>query len=235
MSSTFASPSASSADNDAGSKALAACGWTALALLVAAVLTFGVDRHLALGLFTGEKPLDDVALHQKLNEVAAQLGLSRQSDTRGGDLQQDPAKLAAARRELAAIVQRNPRSLRAIYYQAVERMAAHDFAGARAAAGRGLLVKPDDLQFLILQGAASASEKNYAEAEKSFRRVIEVEPRALPAYDNLAQTLWLMGRQDEAKAVYRQRLQLEGLPLAPGAPAAPKAAPSATPQAADGH
>ncbi len=110
-----------------------------------------------------------------------------------------------ARRELAAIVKRNPRSRRAIYYQAVERMAAADYPGAQAFARRGLAIEPNDLQFLMLLGAAAASEKNYAEAEKTFRRVIEIEPRALPAYDNLGQTLWLMGRQDEAKAVYRQR------------------------------
>lgn len=220
MSSTFA-PSSSESE----SRALAVCGWSALALLVAAVLTFGVDRHLELGLFApAAKPLDELALHQELNRIAGELGLSRQADSRGGDLQKDPAKLAVARRELAAIVKGNPGSRRAIYYQAVERMAAADYPGAQAFARRGLAIEADDLQFLMLLGAAAASEKNYAEAEKSFRRVIEIEPRALAAYDNLGQTLWLMGRQDEAKAVYRQRLQLEGVPLRPEAPASPPAA-----------
>lgn len=222
-SSTFAS--SSSPAHDPESRALAVCGWSALALLVAAVLTFGADRHLRLGLFAPADPQQaEIALHQRLNRIARDLGLSRQSDTRGRDLQQDPARLAATRAELAALVSANPRMPRAIYYQAVERMASRDFAGAREAAERGLALAPRDLQFLMLLGAAEAEARDLAAAEKTFRRAIEIQPLAFAAYDNLGQVLWLMGRQDEAMAVYRKRAEVEGLPLAP--PKAPQPPPA---------
>lgn len=210
---TNLSNSSSSRPDDHGERALAICGWSALALLIAAVLVFGVDRRL--GLFAKEDPAAaELALHLQLDRIGRELGLSGQADTRSGQLVKDPARLAGLRREIDEHLRRYPRSLRGLYYQALERLTAGDYAGARAAAGRGLEIEPRNVDASLVLGVAYYQEKNYPEAEKAFRRAIEIEPRALSAYDNLGQTLWLMGRQDEAAAVYKKRAEIEGLPVA---------------------
>lgn len=212
------SPTSShSSSPESADRALAICGWSALTLLIAAVLTFGAGQHL--GLFGKKDPLAaEIALHQRLNAVAKALGLSREADTRAGDLEQNTAQLDKLRREIAAILEEQPRSPRALYYQALERLAARDFPAARAAASRGLEVEPHNLPACLVLGVAYFQEKNYPEAEKAFRRALEIEPKALSTYDNLGQTLWLMDRKDEAMAIYRQRAEMEGLPLAQPAP-----------------
>ncbi len=221
MSSSTFSPSAS----DPESRALAICGWSALALLVAAVLTFGAARHL--GWLEPADPLAaELALHRQLNRIAQDLGLSTQADTRAGELEKDPAKLAALRGEIAELLRQHPRSPRALFYQALERLAARDFPAAQAAAASAAEIDPLNLSAWLVLGAAAFEAKNYPEAEKAFRRAIEIEPKALSAYDNLGQTLWLMDRRDEATAVYRRRAQVEGLPLVPEKPPAPAAPPA---------
>lgn len=210
---TSQTSSSSSRPDDAGDRALAICGWSALSLLILAVLVFGVDQRL--GLFAKPDPQAvALVLHQQLDRIGRELGLSGQVDTRSGELQKDPARLAGLRREIEEHLRRYPRSLRGHYYQALERLAAGDYPGARAAAGRGLEVEPRYLDASLVLGVAYYQEKNYPEAEKAFRRAIEIEPRALSAYDNLGQTLWLMGRQDEAAAIYKKRAEVEGLPVA---------------------
>lgn len=200
--------------------------WSLLGLLVAAVLLFGVDQQL--GLFSRQDPkAAELALHFQLDRLAGELGLAQATDTRGGDLQRDPARLEAVRRELEQIRKRYPHSPRALYYQALERYAACDLPAARAAATQALEQDALNYQAYLLLGAVHYQEKNYPEAEKTFRRAIEIAPQELTAYDNLGQTLWLMGRQDEATAVYRKMAELQGLPLYPeAAPVQPEAAPS---------
>lgn len=220
------SSNASSTDSSSGEdRALAICGWSALALLIAAVLTFGAHSHL--GLWQAKDPqAEELALHLQLGRIAADLGLSRQADTRSGELEKNPAKLAALRQEIAQILARYPRSPRAKLYQALERLAAGDFAAARQAAEQSAAIEPRNLTAVLVIGVTYYQEKNFPDAEKAFRRAIEIEPKALSAYDNLGQTLWLEGRQDEALEVYRQRAALEGLPLAPQAPGTTQNRPS---------
>lgn len=220
---TSPSPASSSSSSPDGSERyLAFFGWFSLGLLVTAVLLFGVDRHL--GLFSRQDPqAAELALHRQLDRLARDLGLAMTADTRGSDLQRDPSRLAAVRRELDAILRRYPRSPRALYYQALERYAASDLPAARVAAAQALERDALSYQANLLLGTVHYEEKNYPEAEKAFRRAIEIAPQVLPAYDNLGQTLWLMGRFDEAKAVYRKRAEIEGLPLYPEAAPAPAA------------
>ena len=218
------SPSPSSSESS--DQALAIFGWSLLSLLVAAVLLFGVDRQL--GLFSHQDPkAAELALHLQLDRLAGELGLAQAQDTRGCDLQQDPARLAAVRRELGQILLRYPHSQRALYYAALERYAARDLPAARAAATRALERDALNYQANLLLGTLYYEEKNYSAAEKIFRRAIDIAPQVLTAYDNLGQTLWLLGRQDEATAVYRKMAELQGLPLYPeAAPVQPEAAPS---------
>jgi tetratricopeptide (TPR) repeat protein len=201
-----------SRSSDPGDRALAICGWSALSLLVLAVLVFGADQRL--GLFSKTDPeAAKLAIHQRLDRIGRELGLSGQADTRSGALQKDAARLAGLRGEIEAHLRQYPRSLRGLYYQALERLAAGDTAGARAAAGRALELEPRYVDATLVLGVAFYTEKNLPEAEQAFRRAIEIEPQALSAYDNLGQTLWLMGRQDEATAIYKKRAEIEGLPV----------------------
>lgn len=218
------SPSPSSSESS--ERLLATFGWSLLGLLVAAVLLFGVDQQL--GLFARQDPkAAELALHLQLDRLARELGLAMGADTRASDLQRDPSRLEAVRRELGQILRRYPQSPRALYYQALERYAARDLPAARAAATRTLERDALSYQSCLLLGTIHYEEKNYPEAEKAFRRAIEIAPQVLPAYDNLGQTLWLMGREDEAQAVYRQRAELEGLPLySKAAPGNAEAAPT---------
>lgn len=210
-----------------GDRALAICGWSALGLLVAALIGFGAGRHLGL-LKPADKGAEELALHLQLDRVAVALGLSGRADTRSGELQQDPARLEALRSELAAFVTAHPRSRRALYYQALERLAARDYPGARLAANRALELEPRDLSATLALGVAHFEEQSYGEAEKVFRWAIQIEPRALPAYDNLAQTLWRMDRQAEALEVYRRRAAIAGdSPSPAGAPLEASPAPPA--------
>lgn len=223
------SPSHSTpASPEAGDRALAICGWSALGLLIAALVLFGADRRLGL-LSSAGAPAAELAQHRQLDRVAAALGLSGQADTRSGELQQDPARLAALHRELADFVAAHPRSRRAFYYQALERLAARDYPGARLAANRALELEPRDLSAALALGVAHFEEKNYAEAERAFRWAVQIEPRSASAYDNLARTLWQMDRRGEALEIHRRRAAVEEAAAATASAGAPPTA-AAPPQ-----
>lgn len=226
MTSPSFSTSRPSSSQDGGDRALAIFGWSALTLLIAAVVFFGADRRLGLleSADPGAAQAAELALHRQLDRIGLALGLTGRADTRSGELEQDPARLAEVRRELAAVIAAHPTSRRAYYYQALERIVARDFPGARLAANRALEIEPRDLSATLALAAAHFEEQNYAEAEKALRWAIEIEPRSLAAYDNLGLVLYRMDRQAEALEVHRRRGSVEAAMLAASAPAAPPAA-----------
>jgi Flp pilus assembly protein TadD len=66
-----------------------------------------------------------------------------------------------------------------------------------------------DLQALFDQGNAQDAQGRVAEAEASFRRVIELQPGFAAAHNNRANALTRLGRLREAEAGYRQAIALQ--------------------------
>ncbi len=77
-------------------------------------------------------------------------------------------------------------------------------AEARAEYDRLLQANPDDVAALTGLGVLQAQGGGLADAERTLRRALQVEPGALDARFDLAEVLARQGRAPEAAAEYRQ-------------------------------
>lgn len=182
-------------------------GWSALAFLVIGLIAFALiwdhrARHA--------EPTD-LAVHRRLD--AAWLVLRGQSvvATRLGDLQKDPARLAEAARLIRQARALDPGSVRALYLSGIERLAATEPAAAIRELEQAIALGPAGTSIYLALGSAYSQTKDYACAETAYRSALQLDPKSFEALDNLGQTLWLLGREEEAKATYRMRLEAEGV------------------------
>jgi tetratricopeptide (TPR) repeat protein len=82
-------------------------------------------------------------------------------------------------------------------------------AAARAAIEQALTSAPDDPALVLLSGYALAATGDSPKAEAAFRRVIDLDPSIMDAYDGLTRIYLSQKRLDEAKAEYLSAIKKE--------------------------
>jgi tetratricopeptide (TPR) repeat protein len=110
---------------------------------------------------------------------------------------------------------------------AKQQLAHGDLVGAAQTLWSRLSSDPNDEQALTLLGIVRSRQERYPEAEALFRRVLQINPRSLDGYRNLAGALIAQEKVNEAIATYQQaetvapqdinvRLELARLEVASG-------------------
>ena len=61
----------------------------------------------------------------------------------------------------------------------------------------------------VQQGNAALEAKNYPEAEKVWRRVIQLDPKSAVAFSNLCEALYRQDKLDEAMGLCRKAIALD--------------------------
>ena len=84
----------------------------------------------------------------------------------------------------------------------------YDFKGADEAIHMALESEPENLLALRTCGLISRNLGRFAESEKMYRRVTDIDPLNLSAHIGLGSTLWLSGRLDEAENYLRKAMEL---------------------------
>lgn len=199
-------------------------GWTALGLLVAALVGYGLWLSWPHAPKATQEP-QDVRDFRDLEQAATLLGL-HDANIRSGELQRDPALLAQARGLLDGLRRRQPGWARVYYLSGLERLVARDLDAAERDLRRGLALDPRSIHINLALGTVHFEKKDYDWAEEAFRRVVDIDPNNLAGLNNLGQTLHILGRREEALALYAKMRELEQgvAPEAstPGAPATPQ-------------
>jgi Flp pilus assembly protein TadD len=80
---------------------------------------------------------------------------------------------------------------------------------ARTLFAEACRIDPSDAQAWHMLGVCCATLGDFAEAERSCRKAIELKPEVPVAHANLANVLVSLGRLDEAEISFRQALQLK--------------------------
>jgi tetratricopeptide (TPR) repeat protein len=128
--------------------------------------------------------------YPNVGAVHAQMGLVQQAahnDTAG------------ARRSFERALQLDPKSTEALTgLVGLDLLVAKKPADAFARIDAALKAAPDDPDLLMLAGRTYTSTKDYAKAEASYRRVMEIAPQRLGAYTALGQLLVTQARVDDA-------------------------------------
>jgi Flp pilus assembly protein TadD len=83
-----------------------------------------------------------------------------------------------------------------------------DFAAARDAFGRALVLDPTDPRALESLGVVALREKKPAEARDAFRRALEVNPKLPGSLNGLGASELALGNRDAALAAWREALSL---------------------------
>ncbi len=83
------------------------------------------------------------------------------------------------------------------------------FLDAIGSLTRSVILEPDNAQFLESLGSALLAKRKPILAEAAFRTVLDLDPSALVAHQQLALTLSGTGRRDESIQQYRKLLDLE--------------------------
>jgi tetratricopeptide (TPR) repeat protein len=94
---------------------------------------------------------------------------------------------------------------------AVARLEVNDYAGAQELAEKAVRADPQSPHAWNNLGRAYFGQGQMEEAEKAFRRQIDINPNDPYAYNNLGNVLRNTNRRDEAVAAYRK--QIEVVPL----------------------
>ena len=120
--------------------------------------------------------------------------LGRQGDVRG------------AVRHLTLAARLNPNRIRTWLDLAQAEVSAGNRAGAERAANEARRRAPEDVEVLFLLGNLAASAEDLVTALGHFRRAVVLNPAFIPARNNLANALLMLGQVDEAIVHYREIL-----------------------------
>lgn len=183
---------------------LQATAWTALAALVLGVVLYGLSLAFPRA---PDQPADLRRLLQ-YNAILASLGLHG-ADTPSEALERDPGKLAAIRQAIDRLEREARGTAEVAYLRGLERFAAGDGAGARVALEEARLRNPDSLQTELALGTVHFANRDLDWAEEAFRRVLALDPQNRAGMSNLGQTLYILGKREEAEALYRRVSELE--------------------------
>ncbi|MEM8930726.1 MAG: tetratricopeptide repeat protein [Acidobacteriota bacterium] len=185
----------------------AVIGWILLTVLLVAVVGFGLT--VAGVVEIGASDADtDARIAADLDRAAKLLGLDRE-DLMVGDLGVDPERLEEAGHLVDRAVARAPRSADAHRLRAIHRLMAGDLDTASNAATRAVAFEPAEPMHHLLLGAIQAQKRDFVAAEATFRRATETWPGSVEAWHGLGQTLFLLGREDDAAAAYREKLAVQ--------------------------
>ena len=116
--------------------------------------------------------------------------------------QLEPA-LTAARQEIA--VSKDPRA-RMIEVRVL--LALRRPEDALKAAETALATAPANADYVYLKGASEMALQRFSSAEQDLRKALQLQPRHLPAMDDLAVLLLRANKKDEARKLLQQVLQI---------------------------
>jgi Flp pilus assembly protein TadD len=116
--------------------------------------------------------------------------------------QLEPA-LTAVRQEIA--VSKDPRA-RMIEVRVL--LALRRPEDALKAAETALATAPANADYVYLKGASEMALQRFSSAEQDLRKALQIQPRHLPAMDDLAVLLLRANKKDEARKLLRQVLQI---------------------------
>ena len=197
--------------------AAAVFGWISLTLGVLAVVLYGAWPHVVPSAPSRNSVVEiDVETANQLARAAALLG----AGGRLGEMAVDPAQLQRAEQIIEALLERVPELGEVHRLKGLLEMTRGNGPAARQSFERCLRLDAANLPAFLALGASYAEDEDHAAAEGVFRRALEVHPESVAALNNLGQTLWLLGRQDEAMEVYRRKIEIQQRALGAGAVAA---------------
>jgi Flp pilus assembly protein TadD len=119
-----------------------------------------------------------------------------------GQGQLEPA-LTAVRQEIA--VSKDPRA-RMIEVRILLTLRRPE--DALKAAEAALATDPTNADYVYLKGASEMALQRFSSAEQDFRKALQLQPRHLPAMDDLAVLLLRLNKKDEARKLLQQVLQI---------------------------
>lgn len=196
----------------------AASAWGALALGILVIVLYGVSVATPwsasdpLGQHAEAPPGPDPALFQQ----ALNRALDQAWEVLGGhggnvlfsELTHDRDRLARAGQLIDGVLASRPNDSRAHMLQGLRLLASGDEDGALRSVERSLETGGGHQSLLVL-GTLHTHVGDLDQAEAVFRRGVEEYPNSPAVWNNLGQVLWQLGRQDEAEAAYRRKLELE--------------------------
>jgi Flp pilus assembly protein TadD len=71
-----------------------------------------------------------------------------------------------------------------------------------------LATEPNNPDYIYLRGASEMAMQRFSSAEQDLRKVLQLQPRHLPAMDDLAVLLMRTNKKDEARKLLQQVLQI---------------------------
>ena len=119
-----------------------------------------------------------------------------------GEGQLEPA-LAAARQETGISKDPRARMLEVRLLLSLKRP-----EEALKAAEAALTTAPNNPDYVYLRGASQMALLHYSSAEQDLRKTLQLQPRHLPAMDDLAVLLLRLNKKDEARKLLQQVLQI---------------------------
>lgn len=119
-----------------------------------------------------------------------------------GQGQLEPA-LTAARQEIAASKDPRARMLEGRLLLGLKRP-----EEALKAAEAALATAPNNPDYIYLRGVSQMALQHLSSAEEDFRKTLQLQPRHLPAMDDLAVLLLRTNKKDEARKLLQQVLQI---------------------------
>jgi Flp pilus assembly protein TadD len=119
-----------------------------------------------------------------------------------GEGQLEPA-LAAARQETGISKDPRARMLEVRLLLSLKRP-----EEALKAADAALATAPNNPDYVYLRGASQMALLHYSSAEQDLRKTLQLQPRHLPAMDDLAVLLLRLNKKDEARKLLQQVLQI---------------------------
>jgi tetratricopeptide (TPR) repeat protein len=119
-----------------------------------------------------------------------------------GQGQLEPA-LTAVRQEIAVSKDPRARLLEVRILIALKRP-----EDALKAADAALATAPANADYVYLRGASEMALQRFTSAEEDLRKVLQIQPRHLPAMNDLAVLLLRTNRKDEARKLLQQVLQI---------------------------
>ncbi|MDN2677278.1 MULTISPECIES: serine/threonine-protein kinase [Janthinobacterium] len=113
-----------------------------------------------------------------------------------------------AMQEITTALNLDPNNPLGMYGKARLLIYAQKFDQARDVLDKAIALYPRDRLFISMLGRMNYNQGNYAEAEKLFRKAIQMDPQVANAYAQLSATLERLNRGNEALQVLQQGLQV---------------------------